>query len=38
MMDSGDDILQTVPTCENYNLPHAILHWDLAGCALAVFK
>ena len=38
MMDSGDDVLQTVPTYENLDLPHAIFHWDLTGCVLAVSK
>ena len=37
MMDSGDDVLHTLPTYENYALPHAILHWDLAGCVLPVY-
>ena len=37
MMDSGDDALHTVPTYENKALPHAILHWGLAGCVLTVY-
>ena len=36
-MDSGDDVLHNVPIFESYALPHAILHWDLAGCVLPVY-
>ena len=36
-MDSGDDVLHTVPTYENYALPHAFLRWDLAGCVRTVY-
>ena len=36
-MDSGESVLHTVPIFESYALPHAILHWDLAGCVLAVY-
>ena len=35
-MDSGGDVLHTVPTYENYALPYAILQRDLAGCVLTV--
>ena len=37
IMDSGDDVLHTVPIFERYALPHAILHWDLADCVLTVY-
>ena len=37
MMDSGDDVLYTVPIFESYALTHAIFHWDLAGCVLPVY-
>ena len=31
MMDSGDDVLQTVPIYDGYTLPHAILRLELTG-------
>ena len=30
-MDTGDDVLQTMPICDGYALPHATLRLDLAG-------
>ena len=37
MMNSGDSVLHTMPIFESYALPHAILHWDLAGCVLTMY-
>ena len=30
-MDTGDDVLQTMPICDGYALPYTILRLDLAG-------